>query len=173
MKISKIRFKGYSWVHNPKTLKVSKEQNMRENFIPYGKSNVQNLGVKSRIISGTGQLFGEDCLIQYQQLVQLQSQEESGILSLPDTKPFYAFFKSIELSCDPTPEVVTYSFVFVEDLSKQKNINQPMYHTVVSDEETLWDISFKYSVEMNTLVELNPQIKRIDELHSGERVRVC
>ena len=173
MILSKIRFKGYSWVHNPKILKISKEQNLREHHIPFGKSALQDLGGKARIISGTGQLIGEDCIDQYNQLVALHSKEGSGILSLPDTKPYYAFFKSIELACDPTPQVVTYNFVFVEDVTRQKTSSATMYHTVKNDKETLWDISYKYGVEMNTLVSLNPQIKRIDELAVNERVRVC
>lgn len=173
MILAKIRYKGYSWVHNPKTLKVTKEQILRENQIPFGKSDIQDLGGKSRVISGTGQLCGEDCLIQYQQLLELQSLEGSGILSLPDTKPFYAFFKSIELDCDPTPEVVTYNFVFIEDVSRSRVSTEPTYYTVLSNYENLWDISYKYGVDMNTLVSLNPQIKRIDELMKGEKVRIC
>lgn len=172
MTISKMRYKGFSWVHNPMTLKVTKEQVLREQYIPYGNSAVQDMGVKSRIVSGTGQLYGKDCLEMYNQLLKLQSLEGSGILSLPDTKPFYAFFKSIELACEPKPELVTYNFVFVEDLSAQKNDAQPYYHTV-QYLQTLWDIAYEYGVDIDTLVGLNPQIKRIDELEAGERVRVC
>jgi len=173
MILAKIRYKGYSWVHNPKTLKITKEQLLRENQVPFGNTDIQDLGGKSRVIKGTGQLCGEDCLVQFQRLLELQSGEGSGILSLPDTKPFYAFFKSIELACDPTPDVVTYNFEFIEDTSKSNTSRDASYYTVKNNYENLWDISYKYGVEMNTLVLLNPHIKRIDELMKGDKVRIC
>ena len=114
MSLSKIRFKGYSWEHNPKTLTIEKQRILREQFIPFGKSKQQNMGERSKVVKGTGQLFGEDCFEQYLELLELQSRSGSGILSLPDTKPFYAYFKSLELECEPSPNLITYNFVFVD-----------------------------------------------------------
>jgi hypothetical protein len=172
MTISTMRYKGYSWSHNPKTLKVSTEDEIKEQVILENNSFVRKLGNKGRVITGTGQLYGEDCIKQYEALLKLQSKEGSGILSLPDTLPFYAFFKSIELACDPTPEVVTYNFEFIEDLSKTSAGQRKIYHSALS-EETLWDIAYAYNIDIEKLVELNPRLKRVDELSEGEQVRIC
>lgn len=172
MILAKMRYKGYVWNHNPETLKVTTEQKLIEQTIPQGKETIQDFGVKSRVISGSGQLFGEDCLYQYEKLLELQNESGSGILSLPDTKPFYAYFKSIELACDPAPDIITYNFQFIEDLTRKAEKIQGIYHTLTYG-QTLWDVSYIYSVSMEDLLELNPDIKRVDELVIGDKVRVC
>lgn len=172
MTLSTMRYKGYKWQHNPASLTVTTKGEIKEQRLLQKQSIVNDLGSNARVIKGTGQLVGKDCITQYCQLLRLQSKGGSGVLSLPDTLPFYAFFKSIELSCDPTPEVVTYNFEFVEDLSSEPIKSQSVYCTVENG-ETLWDISYKYDISIEKLVELNPQISRVDELALGEQVRIC
>lgn len=167
-----MRYKGYVWSHNPKTLKITTMQNLSEQSVMQGRARIQDFGLKSRVITGSGNLYGEDCLEQYGELIKLHNQGGSGILSLPDTPPFYAYFKSVELACDPTPKLITYNFEFVEDLWGKKENPGSFYHTV-GDGETLWDISYMYSVPVETLVDLNPQIMRLDELPVESRVKIC
>lgn len=172
MILSKMRFKGYAWLHNPKTLKLENGAKLREDYLFQKCCMITEESSKPTVVKGTGQLYGEDCLKQYAELLKLQAKGGSGILSLPETRPFYAFFKSISLDCDPTPDLITYSFEFVEDMSKRPLGDTQYYHKVLEG-ETLWDISFNYDVPIERLVELNPQLKRTDELLSGEQVRVC
>lgn len=172
MILSTMRYKGYKWQHNPSSIIITTKEEIKEQMVLQSKSFVRDLGAKARVVKGSGQLVGKDCIAQYGQLLKLQSKGGSGVLSLPDTLPFYAFFKSIELACDPTPEVVTYNFEFVEDLSVEPLIGDCTCHTV-NMEETLWDISYKYNIAIEKLVELNPQISRVDELTVGEQVRIC
>lgn len=172
MSLAVMRYKGFEWEHNPQMLKVSSHRSLSEQGVAGGSSVVRDFGERARVITGSGQLSGDDCISKFARLATLQNQSDSGILSLPDVAPFYAFFKSIELSCDPTPELITYKFEFVEDLSKSKAESEKLYHTVV-DDETLWDISYRYDVKIEKLVELNPELKRTDELVLGSRVRVC
>ena len=172
MKISKIRFKGYEWEHNPETLKVVNDNNIREQDLPLGSSISRYYSAKCRKVSGKGKLVGNECLVKFNELVKLQGQSESGILTLPSTKPFYAYFKKLELLCEPSPNVITYSFEFIEDCEKNHTDKEPYFHTVMGD-ETLWDISYKYGVNIETLVSLNPEIKRVDELSEGLKVKIC
>ncbi len=172
MKTAKIRYKGYEWEHNPETLNVEKEDNVNEQDLPCENSIARHYSSKCRKVSGKGKLVGEDCLRKFNELVKLQSEAKSGILSLPNIKPFYAYFKKIELICEPSPQVITYRFEFVEDSERNSFVKENYYHTV-SDGETLWDISYKYKVDIQTLVDLNPEVKRLDELSEGSRVKVC
>ena len=172
MNLATMRYKGTAWEHNPQTLKISSHRSLYEQGVAGGSSVVRDFGERSRVITGSGQLAGEDCISKFAELVVLQNQSDSGILSLPDVAPFYAFFKSVELSCDPTPELITYKFEFVEDLSRGRTDIEKRYHTVAED-ETLWDISYRYGVKIEELVELNPELSRVDELTVESRVRVC
>ncbi len=172
MKTAKIRYKGYEWEHNPETLNVLKEDNINEQDLPSENSIVRHYSSRCRRVSGKGKLVGEDCLKKFNELVKLQSGTESGILSLPNIKPFYAYFRKLELLCEPSPKVITYSFEFIEDSEKNFIVRENLYHTV-SDGETLWDISYKYKVDIETLVSLNPEVKRLDELSEGSRIKIC
>lgn len=171
MIVSKLRYKGYLWQYNPKELSVITEKKLHEQLVPDNKPIIQNFGNKSRIIRGTGCLCGEDCFKQYNRILELQK-NGSGILSLPNTNPFYAFLKVVELACDPTPDLISYKFEFVEDLSKINTGKKEKYYSVKRD-ETLWHIANAHNILIDNLVKLNPQIKRLDELTQGEKIRLC
>ncbi len=172
MSVSKIRFKGNEWAHNPETLKVYYEDNFSEEKLFSGTSGLYKLSSKCRAVNGTGILTGNDCLEQFNALLKLQRERESGILSLPGMKPFYAYFKSLALLCEPCADAVSYSFAFIEDSLKNSIRADKYYHTVCND-ENLWDIGYRYGVDVHTLVQLNPEIKRTDELEIGSQVRIC
>ena len=172
MKPSKIRYKGYEWLHNPEKLEVVNEDNIGEQKLFYGNSLAVKNSSKCRRIKGRGKLAGYDCLRQFNELLKLQSDAESGVLTLPEQKPFYAYFKKLELLCEPAPEVITYSFEFLEDSEKNYTVEEKYYH-IVGVGETLWDISYLYSIPIEKLVSLNPEIKRVDELRVRSQVRVC
>lgn len=169
---AKIRYKGRDFEHNPETLSVRDKSNVKEESILFDKPYTYNGGKKGRVVVGRGQLVGEDCINRYADLLKLQYEESSGILSLPEIKPFFAFFTRIELSCDPTPDFIEYEFEFVEDCSAESEKNTPYFH-ICSAGENLWDVSFNYSVPIETLVELNPNIRYIKENLVGQRVRIC
>ncbi len=172
MKPAKIRYKGYEWTHNPETLEIKNEDNIIEQKLFGGKSYAVKQSKKCRRITGKGKLVGSDCLKQFNALLSLQSKPQSGILTLPEQKPVYAYFKKLELLCEPVCDMIIYSFEFLEDSERNYTVNESLYH-IVEEEETLWDISYRYDVPIETLVSLNSDIKRVDELEPESKVRVC
>ena len=169
---AKMRYKGHTWEHNPKSLKVTLSDNISEQKLTGSRDVIRHTGTGARKISGEGQLCGDDCLHRFSQLLTLQSDSRSGILSIPDTKPFFAYFTGIKLLCEPSPKVITYAFEFVEDTLRGFIGGEKQYH-ITALGETLWDISYIYDTAIETLVNLNPDIKRVDELSEGSVVRVC
>ncbi len=172
MKPAKIRFNGFEWEHNPETLKVVEEDNISEHKLSKGSSFTVKNSSKCRRISGSGMLTGYDCIEKFNELLKVQNSSESGILSIIGIKPFYAFFKKLELNCEPSDNMVGYSFEFIEDSERNFTVKEKFYHTVENG-ETLWDIAFNYKKDIAVLVGLNPGIKRLDELTDGSRVRIC
>ncbi|MBQ5398813.1 MAG: hypothetical protein IIU14_05165 [Ruminococcus sp.] len=172
MRLSKIRFKGEAFEHNPETLRVTDKANVKEDNLLFDEPQIRRTGRKCRVISGKGQFAGENCIFKYTQLLRLYYKGGSGILSLPDIKPFFAYFTRLELSCDPTPELVEYYFEFVEDFSSGIKTVEPYFHTGTGG-ENLWDVSYAYGVDINTLVKLNPEIRFINESLNGIKVRIC
>lgn len=113
---SKLRFKGFEFNYNPHTFTISGRRNIVEFLSPVSGSIVQDLGASARTITGEGVLLGADCNKQYEQLFATFLQEQSGLLQIPDMKPFYAFFASLSVTAKPTPNLLYYSFKFIEDV---------------------------------------------------------
>lgn len=170
---SMLRFKGYTFEHNPETIRITSEKNLSRQSVLNSKSAVRETGDNSRVITGEGKFYGENCIYQFMKLFKLKEESGSGILSLPDIKPFYAFFQTLEFSADPTPELISYRFVFREDSSRPNSLEASNEYYELSEGEDLWDVSYKFAVSIEKLVELNPEIKRPSEVEEGTRVRIC
>ena len=171
MKQAPMRFKGFEWRHNPREISFKCERNVGELSFPFNGSKLSETGRKCLVIRGKGELFGEDCLEQFDRLVELFRDSGEGLLTLPGMKPFYAVFESVSVTGSPKPDVLGYSFVFRE--SPQKTRTTGHSFCVTRDGESLWDVSYRFGVPIDRLVELNPQIKRPDIVAKGSVIRLC
>ena len=171
MKNSVIRYKGYSFEHNPETLRISTVKSVAEQDVILGRSIVREFGEKNRIITGEGKIVGEDCMYQFLRLYKVKEERGSGVLSIPSVKPFFAFFRSLEFLAEPAPNLITYRFVFVEEGGKSLTPAQSSY--TLEDGEDLWDVSHKFGLAVEKLIELNNFIKRPEEVGARDEVRVC
>lgn len=171
MKLVPMRFKGVQWHHNPKEIVFECDKSVKELNSPNGTSYIQNMGRKNMIISGTGELYGTDCLEQFDRLLSLFRQGGQGVLAIPKINPVYAVFESLKIKGEPKPDVLEYSFVFREVMEKKQKDKTEVY--TAEEGECLWDISYKFEVPIDTLVRLNPSIKRPDISLDGRVVKLC
>ncbi len=171
MTLVPMRFKGVEWHHNPKEISFECDKQVNEMKAPYGNSYIQDMGRKNMIIKGKGELYGEDCLKQFERLLELFKEGEEGVLALPQLQPIYAVFESIKIIGEPKPDLLTYSFVFREVMERKKPDKKTTH--IVTSGQTLWDISYLYSISIDKLVRLNTFVKRPDELAVGSVVRLC
>ena len=168
-----MRFRGHTLRHNPHKLIIGSSSNIEELISPCTRPDSRFLGRGLVTVSGEGELYGEDMLEQYSQLRALQESGAAGLLTLPDMPPLYAYLKKLSILAEPVDGVITYSFVFVEAKDRISENTDERYYTVTSTTESLWDISYSCGVGVDELVRLNPQIKYIDKVGKGERVRLC
>ena len=154
MKLIPMRFKGVTWRHNPRELTFESEKQINELHAPFAGCTVQDTGRRGMCVKGEGELFGADCLEQFQALLALF--REGG--------------RSLTLIGKPKPDVLTYRFLFREVMSEADNVP----HTyLIGENENLWDVSFRFGIGIDALMALNPQVKRPDILTEGEVVRLC
>ena len=165
-----MKFKGYKWHHNPRELVFEDEKKVSELTAPFDKSVVQNAGRRNMRISGEGELYGEDCLDQFLRLLELFREGGSGVLSIAGIPSVYAVFESLKLVGRPRPDILTYRFVFRELMEER---DDKLREVTAAPNENLWDISYRFGIDIDTLVRLNPQVRRPDELTAGEVVRLC
>ena len=172
MTLVPMKFKGYEWKHNPCEIKFECEKTVNEHISPYEKSFVQNMGRKNRTVSGKGELCGEDCIQQFAALWKLFEEGGTGVLAIDCIDPIYAVFESLSVIGEPKPDILTYAFVFREDMEAVKRIT-PRIH-ITAEGDCLWDVSYMYDIPVETLVELNKNIKRADEMqYKGMVIYLC
>lgn len=172
MKLCAMRFCGHTWHHNPKSLEISSEKKVVNLQLPYADDIIQSFGEKPIKIKGVGELYGEDCLSQYETLKKIYEKGECSILCLPKLPPLYACFESLTLVATSKKDVLTYSFTFVQQNKEKMQMYKDDFITAKNG-QTLFDIANMCDTDVHKLVELNPQIMFINELKVGERVRVC
>lgn len=171
MKLVPMKFKGVSWRHNPREIKFECKKSVNELKAPFEKSYIQDMGRKNMLISGTGELYGSDCMQQFNELLELFKEGGSGVLSIPHMPGIFAVFESIKICGEPKPDILEYSFVFREIMEKKSCVPPTMH--IVKSGETLWDIAYCYDIPIDLLVKLNPNVKRPDEIYEGAEVVLC
>lgn len=173
MKNVPMRFCGYTFHHNPATLKIEHTGRLRELEHPYSLPYAEHLGNRLRRVTGEGELYGADCIAQFLKIKDLFENGEAGLLSLPRIPAMYAYLKELTMTAEPKEDILTYRFLFVEaHLPEREESSRESYETIV-DCESLWDISYRFGVPIDTLVQLNPQIGYIDTIAEGVSVRLC
>lgn len=171
MKLVPMRFKGVEWHHNPAEISFECDKQVNELKSPNGGSYIQNAERRNMLVRGKGQLFGEDCLEQFDRLFRLFRQGGSGVLAIDRLEPVFAVFESLKISGEPKPDVLEYEFVFREIMEKKQKSKPSVY--AVKEGESLWDVSYTTGIGIDALVLLNPEIKRPDALTEGFEVRLC
>ena len=191
MTLSPMRYKNYTWPHNPRVYSIDYERKMAVNKTPYGLFHLQDLGRTNRIMEGEGEFVGEDAYAQFGQLATVFYDSGPGLLTHPLWQTANAYFVSLRLEQEPRPDYVRYSFTFWEDDSWYTGLAvravdqaQPLtaagevtasaartYHRVVKG-DTLWAIANNYGLSLTELIALNPQIKNPNLIRVGDEVRV-
>ncbi len=172
MKLSAMRFNGYTWHHNPKTLEIASEKKVVKIQLPYADDAFINFGEKPIRISGVGELYGDDCIEQYKKLKSVYKRGEGAILCLPKFPAFYACFDKLSLTAKPSASVLEYGFSF-SILKERPECDVKIKEVVCEENTSLWDISYTYGVDIETLVKLNGHIMFINDLKKGVCVKLC
>lgn len=173
MKNVPMRFDGFCFTHNPAKLKIEDTDNIVAILSPFDVPDSLRLGRRLRVIRGEGELYSADCIEQYNTLYTLYAQGHRGLLSLPHMAPMTAYLKELGLIAEPREDVLTFSFSFIEAKGDSTPVSACDHYTVTEQGESLWDIAYRFHKGIDTLVELNPQIRYIDALNAGERVKLC
>ncbi|MCI8421942.1 MAG: LysM peptidoglycan-binding domain-containing protein [Lawsonibacter sp.] len=185
-----MRYKTYTWPHNPRVYSIDYERKMAVNKTPFGLFHLQDLGRTNRIMEGGGEFVGEGAYAQFGQLANVFYDSGPGLLIHPLWQAANAYFVSLRLEQEPRPDYVRYSFAFWEDDSWYTGVasqtvgsaadsggtqssmaREGTYHRVARG-DTLWAIARQYGQSLETLIALNPQIRNPNLIRIGNEVRV-
>ena len=175
MLLTPMRYKNYTWPHNPETYSVEYRRQVVVHKVPFGQYVLQDVGETRRIFQGEGTFAGADAYEQFQ------------ALSDPVWRTTSAYFISLKLEEKPLPDYVHYSFAFWEDCGAYSTglatvaapaqigtaAAAPETVTyIVKKGDTLWGIAKRYGVALTKLIAANPQIKNPNLIYPGNEVRI-
>ena len=189
MDLAPMRYKDYTWPHNPRTYSIDYQRAMAVHKTPFGRYQLQDLGEEHRVMEGEGEFVGAGA---YQErLASVFYDRGPGLLVHPLWQAANTYFVSLRAEQAPRPDYVRYSFAFWEENSFYSGLavpaggedrqgtaqsqsgtgTQPRWHTVARG-DTLWALAGRYGLSLAELVALNPQIKNPNLIRVGEEVRV-
>ncbi len=181
MELTPMKFKTFTWPHNPTIYSITFERVMAVNKVPFGRYYLQNLGLTRRIMRGEGEFTGPDAYHQFGQLASLFYDGTPGTLVHPIWDTTTAYLVNLRLEQEPRTDYVKYSFEFWEcynGYSGQSGAaaastlsGGAVYYTVLQG-DSLWKIAQTYSTTVSAIQALNPSLKNPNLIQVGQVLRV-
>ena len=131
MLLAPMRYKDYSWPHNPRVYSIDYERKMAVNKIPFGYYFLQDLGRTRRVMRGEGEFCGEDAYAQFGELANVFYEKGPGILIHPLWQTASAYFVELRLEQEPRPWYVRYSFAFWEEGNGSSGVPERVVESAV------------------------------------------
>ena len=193
MRLTPIRYKEFTWPHNPEIYTVEYRRQMAAHKVPFGRCVLQDLGYTYRVLKGEGVFTGNDAYRQFQELAAVFQESGPGLLVHPVWQAERAYFVELKVTEEPLPDYVRYSFTFWEDWngysggltasddggalsgtgSRTAAAESAAAETyTVRKGDTLWGIAKRYDVTLAALIAANPQIKNPNLIYPGDKVLI-
>ena len=202
MNLTPMRYKSYTWPHNPRVYTIDFRRPVAVHKMPFGRYYLQDLGMSQRVMEGEGEFVGSGAYEEFQRLASVFYEDGPGLLVHPLWQAANAYFVSLRVEQAPRPDYVRYSFTFWEDYSLYSALasrangsasngsndsngsngsaaesgaaqpNSQAAYHQVVRGDTLWALAKRYGVTLTELLALNPQIKNPNLIRVGEEVRV-
>ena len=190
MTLTPMRYKSFIWPHNPRVYSIDFQRTVAARKIPFGRDQLQDVGMGHRVMKGEGEFVGEGAYDQFSRLACLFYEGGTGLLVHPLWQAADAYFVALRLEQAPRPGYVRYSFEFWEESGQHSGLavraaepargetggtaqprEQAEYHRVAKG-DTLWALARRYGLSLAELIALNPQIKNPNLIYVGQEVRV-
>lgn len=193
MRLTPMRYKEFTWPHNPEIYTVEYRRQMAAHKVPFGRCVLQDLGYTYRVLKGEGVFTGDNAYRQFQELTAVFQESGPGLLVHPVWQAERAYFVELKVTEEPLPDYVRYSFTFWEDWngysggltasddggalsgtgSRTAAAESAAAETyTVRKEDTLWGIAKRYDVTLAALIAANPQIKNPNLIYPGDKVLI-
>ncbi len=193
--LTPMRFKTFTWPHNPESYHIEFQRVMSAHKVPFGTYHLQGMGLRHRVMTGQGVFYGEAAYDTFKKLATLFYENTPGALTHPVWKSASVWLTQLSLTQEPEADFVRYAFTFWEDGTQYStelkkvsasasagsgagaakvgtaNVQTPVYH-VVRPGDTLWGLSRQYGVTIESIMALNTKIKNPNLIYDGDTLRI-
>lgn len=167
----KMSFGDFVFFQNPEKIEIVSKRKIAKKEIPNNCDTVWDFGYGGRSIKGKGEFFGSDCVEQFKYLHDVMKHGGVHALYIPGVGKINAVFNNLTMLGEDHENAVSYSFVFTEVCSRKALFDDTVKEISAQDGECLWDIAFRTGIEVEKLLQANPNIRRADtELTENERI---
>ena len=181
-----MRFKDYVWPHNPRLYSIKYKRRVVSRAVPFGLYILQNMGRDNRVFKGEGEFAGEGAYDEFKKLATVFYGTKPGLLVHPLWDEAQCYFVTLELLQEPREDYVSYGFEFWECYDgydeQLKVLSSPaqdtgqsesekQYYTVVYG-DCLYNIARRYSITLQEMIALNPQLRNTNMIYPGDQIRV-
>ena len=180
MRLEPMRFKSFTWPHNPRTYHIAFQRQVAAHKIPFGNYCLQDLGLSYRTLEGEGELVGTGAYDTFRELADLFYEGGPGVLVHPVWQTASAYFVRLTVVEEPLPDYVRYQFAFQEDyagirtglrrLPEEGTARGSGTVCRVGQGDTLWAIAARYGLTLTALLAANPAIKNPNLVAVGQQV---
>lgn len=153
MKSVRLKYKGYTFPKNPKSIVISASKHLSENKINGYRTQTTEICKNPCIITVEGGIT-QNITEETEKLKKLQSEKDSGYLQIPYADTYDAFFEKIEFKISAKNEKIIYKATFKEN-QKERLDTVKITKTTVLKGENLFDISARTGISVEKLIEIN------------------
>ena len=115
MNLTPMRYKSYTWPHNPRVYSIDFQRPVAVHKTPFGRYQLQDLGLGHRVMEGEGEFVGPGAYEEFQRLACVFYEDGPGLLVHPLWQVANAYFVSLRVEQEPRPDYVRYAFTFWEE----------------------------------------------------------
>lgn len=191
MHLMPMRFKDYTWPHNPEVYTAEQRRRLAVQPLLLGGCVLQDMGRGYQILAGEGVFAGENAYEEFKRLSEVFRDKGPGLLIHPVWPAALAYFVDLKVTERPLPDYVKYRFEFWEDLSgydgtlRENDDGGTAPHTqqtapnkqeeshsvyLVRKGDTLWGIAHRFGVSLQALIAANPKIRNPNLIYPGDKV---
>ncbi len=163
-----MRFGAFPWSLNPTELRVEDGRRTQETVFPFPA--LQDTGPLLRTVSGRGFFAGETAAEQFAGLRALLA-GGAQVLTIPEYGPIRAVLTQLDL-LRGSIRLIEYTFIFQESPAKESSQPCPPPTALLQEGETLWHLAARFSLPIERLLALNPQIPEPWSVTAGMEVNL-
>ena len=97
MILSPMRYKSYTWPHNPRVYTIDYQRVMAVHKVPFGGYQLQDLGLTRRVMKGEGEFSGEGAYDEFKKLACVFYEVGPGLLVHPLWQVANTYFAALRL----------------------------------------------------------------------------